>query len=117
MAAFKSMGNRATVDDLSKCIAQSIHRTEDYVRSEVANVLNRGVDDGFLLKRGQFYVLVGKDNYQVDHDERRAAPQADELAELKERQKLRNELEISLYSMSIDELRRLHSTYVRKDNN
>lgn len=120
MAAFKSMGNRATVDDLSACIARSIQQPEEYVREEVVRVLNRAVDDGFLLKREQYYILVGKDDYQTDFQVS-SEPNVSEpdeapvdLAELKERQKLRNELEISMYKMSTEELRKLHSIYVQR---
>lgn len=118
MAAFKSMGNRATLDDLSACIARSIQQPEDYVRNEVENVLNRGVDEGFLLKRDHLYVLVGSSDYQIDFqvNNEPKVSEPGELAELKERQKLRNDLEISLYRMSTAELRKLHRTYVQRNN-
>ncbi len=120
MHALRFLGNKATIADLSKCIAQSIQQPENSVRNEVTRVLNRGVDDGFLLKRGQNYVLVGKDDYQVDFQDRGEQSdsdcETDELVELRERQKLRNELEIRLYKMSTKELRKLHNSYVQKDN-
>lgn len=128
MTAFKSVGNKATLDDLSKFIARSINQPEEYLRNEVMNVLDRGVDDGFLLKCGQHYLLGGKDDYQIDfkhanerstsNSQRRSLSEADELAELKERQELRNQLELSLFQMSTEELRKLHGVYVnkRKDN-
>lgn len=124
MLAFKSLSNEATLDDLSQYIAQSIGKTEELVRGEVINVLNRGIDDGFILKRGEHYVLAGKDDYQMDcklRDQQSEADnkpklltQAEELEELKERQELRNELELSLYKMTTEELRKMHSIYVKK---
>lgn len=122
MAAFKSMGDRATVDDISGCIARTIHQPEECIREEVANVLNRGVSDGFLLKREQYYILVNKDTYQTDFkvsnvpNVSKSSETQGELAELKERQRLRNDLEMTLYKMSTEELRKLHNLYVQQDN-
>lgn len=124
MLAFKSMDNKATLDDLSKYIARSIEKPEENIRNEIINVLNRGIDDGFLLKRGQYYLLAGKDDYQVDFTLRGESKsqlmlptQAEEIAELKERQKLRNQLELSIYKMSTEELRKIHSIYVNDCQN
>lgn len=123
MSAFISMGNKATLDDLTQHIARSIQQPEEYVRNEVNNVLDRGLKDGFLLKHEKYYVLAGKDDLQTDfrrRDERNKSKVqltlssgADELAEVKERQVLRNELELSLYRMSTEELRKLHNIYVK----
>lgn len=66
MSALSSMGNKGTLDDVTKHIAQSIDKPDEYVRTEVKNVLNRGVDDGFLTKRDKYYVLTARDDFQVD---------------------------------------------------
>lgn len=141
MSALSSMGNKGTLDDLSKHIAESINQPEEYVRSEVSNVLERGLNDGFLLKQGQYYVLPGDNNFEVDStpqnqlqsyqkllececdelDEQSQSNlhqeslemECDELNELKERQEIRNHLELSLFKMSLPQLREMHA-YVNK---
>lgn len=119
MSALSSMGKKATLEELSKHIAQLTNQAEEYVRTEVLNVLDRGLNDGFLLKHGQFYVLPSEGDFEVDFTPQNRSLQkslqteSGELGELKQRQELRNQLELSLFKMSLPQLRQVN-LYVNK---
>lgn len=73
MLALEAMGGSASADDLATHIGASIDQPQHIVKSEVTQVLRRGISSGFFQRRGKQYFLFNNESitYQVDGKKRK----------------------------------------------
>lgn len=59
--ALSAIGSEASADELAHFISLDIGENEEIILPEVKQVLRRGVSNGFLVRKGQYYSFVGEE--------------------------------------------------------
>lgn len=78
--ALRAIGNEVSAEDLANHISQHIGEREEKILPEIKEVLRRGIVNGFLVRNGTNYSLVGEDdNVQIDYASRRKRPSSSGL--------------------------------------